>query len=139
MNYVKFISEKFPEFNGANWLIRIPLAIVFIQQGFDKIPLDPSIAELYGLPNVVWFLVIICEIIAGFGLLFGGIMNFSGLIFSIGDLLTRFSGLIIVTVVSGVLVISQPESLLEILLNDQFHLLLYCGGLFFLLRGNRVK
>ena len=38
MNYVKFISEKFPEFNGANWLIRIPLAIVFIQQGFDKIP-----------------------------------------------------------------------------------------------------
>ena len=77
MTYTKLkkLNQKFPEFKGANWLIRIPLAIIFIQQGLDKLPFDPSTAETYELPLIVWFMVISSELLAGFGLLLGGIFH----------------------------------------------------------------
>ena len=31
---------KIPEFCMSHWLLRIPLAIIFIQQGLMKIPVD---------------------------------------------------------------------------------------------------
>ena len=136
---LKKINQKFPEFKGANWLIRIPLAIIFIQQGLDKLPFDPSTAEAYELPLSVWFMVIISELLAGFGLLFGGILRSLGILSLIGDLLTRFSGTIIVCVITGVIIVGDPDSFIEILLYDHTHVMLYCGGLFFALRGNRAK
>ena len=135
----KKINPKLPEFEGSNWLIRIPLAIVFIQQGFSKIPFDPSTAEAYGLPLIIWFLVIVSELLAGFGLVFGGIFRSSGITSLVGDLLTRFSGTIMVCVISGVIIVSNPDSFVEVLLYDHIHVVLFCGGLFFALRGNRVK
>ena len=147
MNYItimiytklKKINQKFPEFKGANWLIRIPLAIIFIQQGLDKLPFDPSTAEAYELPLSVWFMVIISELLAGFGLLFGGILRSLKILNLIGDFLTRFSGTIMVCIITGVIILSDPESFIEILLYDHIHVMLYCGGLFFTLRGNRAK
>ena len=133
------INQKLPEFKGSNWLIRIPLAIVFIQQGISKIPFDPSAAEAYGLPLILWFIVVISELLAGFGLLFGGILRSLGILSLIGDLLTRFSGTIIVCVITGVIIVGDPDSFIEILLYDHTHVMLYCGGLFFALRGNRAK
>ena len=56
---LKKINQKLPDFKGSNWLIRIPLAIVFIQQGFSKIPLDVTEAGVYNLPLHVWLIVII--------------------------------------------------------------------------------
>ena len=135
----KKINPKLPEFKGSNWLIRIPLAIVFIQQGFSKIPFDPSTAEAYGLPLIIWFLVIVSELLAGFGLVFGGIFRSAGITSLVGDLLTRFSGTIMVCVISGVIIVSNPDSFVEVLLYDHIHVVLFCGGLFFALRGNRVK
>ena len=136
---LKKINQKFPEFKGANWLIRIPLAIIFIQQGLDKLPFDPSTAEAYELPLSVWFMVIISELLAGFGLLFGGILQSLKILNLIGDFLTRFSGTIMVCIITGVIIVSDPESFIEILLYDHIHVMLYCGGLFFALRGNRAK
>ena len=136
---LKKINQKFPEFKGANWLIRIPLAIIFIQQGLDKLPFDPSTAEAYELPLSVWFMVIISELLAGFGLLFGGILQSLKILNLIGDFLTRFSGTIMVCIITGVIILSDPESFIEILLYDHIHVMLYCGGLFFALRGNRAK
>ena len=133
------INQMLPEFKGSNWLIRIPLAIVFIQQGFSKMPFDPSTAEAYGLSLIVWSMVIISELLAGFGLLFGGIFRSLGILSLIGDLLTRFSGTIIVCIISGVIIVSDPDSFVEVLLYDHIHVMLYCGGLFFALRGNRAK
>ncbi len=133
------INQMLPEFKGSNWLIRIPLAIVFIQQGFSKMPFDPSTAEAYGLSLIVWSMVIISELLAGFGLLFGGIFRSLGILSLIGDLLTRFSGSIIVCIISGVIIVSDPDSFVEVLLYDHIHVMLYCGGLFFALRGNRAK
>ena len=136
---LKKINQKFPEFKGANWLIRIPLAIIFIQQGLDKLPFDPSTAEAYELPLIVWFMVISSELLAGFGLLLGGILQSLKILNLIGDFLTRFSGTIMVCIITGVIIVSDPESFIEILLYDHIHVMLYCGGLFFALRGNRAK
>ena len=68
MNYIK----KIPNFKAANFLIRGPLAIVFILQGLSKLPLDISDAEAYGLPASVWFFVAWGELLSGVGLLIGG-------------------------------------------------------------------
>jgi len=136
---LKKLNEKVPEFKGSNWLIRIPLATVFIQQGVSKIPFDLSTAEAYGLASWVWFLVIISELLAGFGLLFGGVLRTLGFLSLLGDLLTRFSGTIMVGIITGVIIVSNPDSFLEIILYDHIHVMLYCGGLFFALRGNRAN
>ena len=129
--------KKIPEFKGANWLIRIPLAIVFILQGLQKLPVSIEDAEAFGLPMSVWFFVAWGELFAGIGLLVGGLTI--ALKDGVGDVLTRFSGIVICGIMTGVILIGEPESIMYVLLYDNLHVMLYCGGLFFALRGNRVK
>ena len=57
---------------------------------------------------------------------------------SLGGLITRFSGIVICGIMTGVILMQQPESFVDVLLYDNLHVMLYCGGLFFALRGNRV-
>ena len=129
--------KKIPEFKGANWLIRVPLAIVFILQGLQKIPVTTEDAEAFGLPMSVWFFVAWGELFSGIGLLVGGLTI--ALKEGVGDVITRFSGIVICGIMTGVILIMEPESITYVLLHEHFHLMLYCGGLFFALRGNRVK
>lgn len=138
---LKYIVNKIPEFCLSHWLLRIPLAIVFIQQGLDKIPVNPEVAEAYELSYLVWWFVAWGELGAGLGLLAGGLLItkfFNEFIRDFGDLLTRFSGFVIGSIMTGVIWIAQPESVLDVLLYDQFHVLLWVGGLFFALRGSRT-
>lgn len=125
--------KKIPEFRGANWLLRIPVAVVFILQGLQKLPLDPAEAEMWGLPMTVWFFVAWGEFFSGIGLLIGGTV-YAGM----GDIITRFSGIVICGIMTGVILIGEPESFWYVLLYDNLHVMLYCGGLFFALRGNRA-
>lgn len=125
--------KKIPEFKGANWLLRIPVAVVFILQGLQKLPLDPAEAEMWGLPMTVWFFVAWGELFSGVGLLIGGTV-YAGM----GDIITRFSGIVICGIMTGVILIGEPESFWYVLLYDNLHVMLYCGGLFFALRGNRA-
>ena len=71
MNY-KSIVNKIPEFCMSHWLIRIPLAIVFLQQGFSKWRISVDDASAFDLPLLVWSFVVFGEIGAGIGLLVGG-------------------------------------------------------------------
>ena len=135
------ILKKIPEFCMSHWLLRIPLAIVFIQQGLDKIPVDVDTAEAYELPYLVWWFVAYGELGAGLGLLAGGLLLtkwFNEFIRDFGEVLTRFSGFTIGCIMTGVIWVAQPESLWDVLLYDNFHVLLWVGGLFFALRGNRA-
>lgn len=135
------IVKKIPEFCLSHWLLRVPLAIVFLQQGLDKIPVDPEMAEAYELPYLVWWFVAWGEFGAGVGLLVGGALLskfWDDFIRDFGDVLTRFSGIVICSIMTGVIWIGQPESVIEVLLSDQFHVLLWVGGLFFALRGGRT-
>ena len=51
---MKTFIEKIPDFTLSHWLLRIPLAIVFIQQGLSKFPVSLDDAEAYELPFLVW-------------------------------------------------------------------------------------
>ena len=128
--------KKIPEFKGANWLIRVPLGIVFILQGLQKLPVNIEDADAFGLPMSVWFFVAWGELFAGIGLLLGGMTI--ALKPGVGDAITRFSGIVICGIMTGVILILEPPSLSYVLLYENFHVMLYCGGLFFALRGNRT-
>ena len=134
---IRKIYERIPEFCLSHWLFRIPLAIVFIQQGLDKIPVDIETAESFGLTYLVWWVVAYGELGAGLGLIIGGLLNTDKLWPYIGDLLTRFCGITICCIMTGVIWIGEPASLMDVILYDNLHVLLWVGGLYFALRGNR--
>ena len=136
MNY-KSIVSRIPEFCYSHWLLRIPLAIIFLQQGISKWPIDLETAASYDLPLVVWAFVVLGEIGAGVGLLIGGLFP-KKFLWELGDLVTRFSGITICSIMTGVIWIGQPETFMDVILYDNLHVLLWVGGLFFALRGNRT-
>jgi len=134
---VRAISRGIPDFCLSHWLLRIPLAIIFLQQGITKWPIDLETAQSFGLPLLVWTFVVLGEIGAGIGLLVGGVM-YRKFLQEPGDMLTRFSGITICSIMTGVIWVGQPESFLDVILYDNFHVLLWVGGLYFALRGNRA-
>ena len=134
MNWV----SRIPEFCMSHWLLRIPLAIVFIQQGISKLPVTVEGAESFDLPYIVWWFAAYGELGAGIGLLVAGIMATWSRVRDYGDLLTRFSGITICSIMTGVIWVGQPDSLWDVILYDNLHVLLWVGGMFFALRGNRT-
>ena len=136
-NRVKNLLERLPEFCLSHWLLRIPLIVVFLQQGFSKLPVTMEGAESFDLPYIVWWFAAYGEIGAGFGLLIGGIMMYSWWSW-IGDLITRFSGFVIGCIMTGVIWVGQPDSFMDVILYDNLHVLLWVGGLYFALRGHKT-
>ena len=132
MNY---LIKKIPAFSFSHWLLRIPLSIVFIQQGLSKIPVTIEEASSFDLPYLVWWFVAYGELGGGLGLIAGGVI--ARWWEEIGDLVTRFSGITICSIMTGVIWIGQPENIMDVLLYDNLHLFLWVGGLYFALRGNR--
>ena len=134
---------KIPEFCLSHWLLRIPLAIVFIQQGWMKIPVDADEAASYDLSVLVWWFVSYGEFLSGIGLLIGGILTAAWMYNEmqdwVGDIVTRFSGITMCCIMTGVIWVGEPESFIDVLLYDNLHVFLWVGGLFFALRGNRVS
>ena len=136
MNIFKKINQSIPDFCLSHWLFRIPLAIVFIQQGLYKIPVTIEDASSFDLPYLVWWFVAYGELGGGLGLIAGGVI--ARWWEEIGDLVTRFSGITICSIMTGVIWIGQPENVMDVLLYDNLHLFLWVGGLYFALRGNRT-
>ena len=141
---IRRILDRIPEFCLSHWLLRIPLAIVFIQQGLSKFPVILEDAQSFDLPYIVWWFAAYGELGAGIGVLLGGLLTKPWLpifkrcyIPEVGDILTRFSGITMCCIMTGVIWIGQPSSLTDVLLYDNLHVLLWVGGLFFALRGNR--
>ena len=120
----------------SHWLIRIPLIIIFLQQGISKLPVTIEGAESFDLPYIVWWFAAWGEVGAGLGLLFGGLFP-KKYLWELGDIITRFSGITICSIMTGVIWVGQPETFLDVILYDNLHVLLWVGGLFFALRGNR--
>ena len=139
MASITTITNKIPEFCMSHWLIRIPLIVVFLQQGFDKWPIDAEVAEAYELTLLVWTFVVLGEIGGGLGLIVGGLLSHTKNVFKeIGDLITRFSGITLASIMTGVIWTFQPESILQFVVDDPFHVMLWVGGMYFALRGNRT-
>ena len=123
----------------ATFLLRIPLSVMFLQQGLSKFPVNEITAEAFGLPFIVWWFVAYGEVGSAIGLIVGGVFGIiftKGIISSLADLLTRFSGITMTCVVTGVIWIMMPSSFMDVILKDYLHVSLYVGGLYFALRGN---
>tara|TARA_B100000927_G_C16460120_1_gene467521 strand:- start:64 stop:507 length:444 start_codon:yes stop_codon:yes gene_type:complete len=123
----------------ATFLLRIPLSVMFLQQGLSKFPVNEVTAEAFGLPFIVWWFVAYGEVGSAIGLIVGGVFGIiftKGIISSLADLLTRFSGITMTCVVTGVIWIMMPSSFMDVILKDYLHVSLYVGGLYFALRGN---
>jgi len=143
-----------PPANIATFFLRIPLSAMFMQQGLSKLPVDGAVAEGWGLPYIVWWFVTWGEIGAAVGLLVGGLFSLipwydkhffitrlsspftKEIIYNIGDLITRFSGITMTCIATGVIWILQPASVWDVIYKDYLHVSLYVGGLYFALRGN---
>ena len=138
MKLFDYELPRIPEFCMSHWLLRIPLAIIFIQQGLMKIPVDVEEAESYGLSYLVWWFVAYGELLGGIGIIVGGILalKYINIWDWVGDMITRFSGVTLCCIMTGVIWIGEPESFMDVLLYDNLHVLLWVGALFFALRGN---
>ena len=127
----------------ATFLLRIPLSVMFLQQGLSKFPVDGAVAEMWNLPYIVWWFVTYGEIGSAIGLIVGGVIGiipwhnwfskfYQNFIWNIGDLLTRFSGITMTCVVTGVIWLMAPDSLWDV--NERYTrkiydkvLPFYCG------------
>jgi len=123
----------------ADWLLRAGLASVFLFHGLQKFFVMGigGFAGMMSLPFAVAALVALAEVLAGAGILAGATVRGR-----LGDLATRLSGLAIVPVMLGAIVMvhwgrwsftpaeSHPMGGME------FQVVLLLIGLFFAIRGN---
>jgi len=128
--------KNIPDFCFSHWLLRLPLIVIFLQQGLAKLPIDVETADSWGLPLFVWVFVVIGEIGGAIGLAVGGLLYKYFKV--LGDMITRFSGVTVCCIITGVIWIAQPESFLDVILYDNLHVMLWVGGTFFALRGNNI-
>ena len=139
---IKSYWQRLPDFNLSHILLRIPLAVLFIEQGLSKFPFDPAVGLGMGIPALVWWFVCYGEVAAGVGLLVGGLATLPRIrdihtVAVAGDMLTRFSGIVMCCMITGVIwTVIKPESLITFVLTDYLHFSLWAGGLYFGLRGN---
>ena len=133
---INFVN-KIPEFCMTHWLLRVPLIVVFLQQGMNKWPIDVNDSPVE-LTLLVWSVVVLGELGAAVGLLVGGIIGLQKYWNELGDIITRFSGITIASIMTGVIWTGEPESFTDVILYDHFHVLLWVGGMYFALRGNRT-
>ncbi|MEL6746536.1 MAG: hypothetical protein AAFO79_01785 [Pseudomonadota bacterium] len=125
---VENASLRLPTVRSSDWFLRIPVALIIIEQGFMKVPDFAGQAEGYGIPVALFGLALFAEVAGGIALLIGGLLRNNWFF----DAVTRLGGLAISIVVAGVIAMLYfgPFS------GWQFQGLLLAAGLYFLLRGN---
>ena len=133
---IKKLVNKIPEFCMTHWLLRIPLIVVFLQQGLSKWPIDVNDSPVE-LTLLVWTFVVVGELGGAIGLIVGGILDYIKKLKEFGDIITRFSGITMASIITGVIWTGEPESFTDVLLYDNLHVLLWVGCMYFALRGNR--
>lgn len=134
---LKQLINKIPEFCMTHWLLRIPLIVIFLQQGLSKWPIDVGDSPVE-LTLLVWAFVVLGEIGGAIGLIIGGILDYFKKLKEFGDIITRFSGITMACIMTGVIWTGEPESFTDVILYDNLHVLLWVGCMYFALRGNRV-
>lgn len=132
-DFIDRTARVLPRPSFAHWLVRLPLAAVLLQNGFDKFPLSADMAAGFGLPLALWALALVGEVVVGLMLLAGGLMRGAA-----GDLVTRIAGAGAAAIVAGVIWVAYWAPPLDLLMFNQFQILLMCLGLYLALAGNRA-
>lgn len=134
--------NSLPDLSLSHILLRIPLALVFINAGISKLPFNAAVGAAFGLNELMWWVVVYGEIAAGVGLFLAALGTMPRvrditIVAELADLLTRFCGITMCCIVTGIIwVVLKPVSLWQFVLHGDLHLFLWAGGLYFALRGN---
>ena len=135
---MKILDDKINNILGrtntfAPWLIRLGLGIAFILHGYNKFPLPPQgLIEYFGFSPLLATLVALAEVGAGLILIVGGLINNH-----IGNLLTRFGGLMVVVIMTFAFSIAHQDWFITVKLFTSEQIFLFLIGLYFLIRGNK--
>jgi len=117
----------------APWGMRLSLGIAFIIHGSSKFPLPPqTLIEHFNFsPNLASF-VALSEIFAGLAIIFGGFLKNH-----VGNLLTRFSALLVVIIMFNAFNIAHRDWFISSQLFTSEQIFLLVIGVYFLIKGNR--
>ena len=112
-NLLNTITEPFTFI--ANFIIRIGLGISFFLHGFGKLPINQGFIDFLsskGVPlsNIFAYLVAWGEILAGLGIILGGLLIKSSPL--IANIITKISGLTIVIIMINALLIAHSNNIL---------------------------
>jgi len=117
----------------APWLIRLGLGIAFIIHGYNKFPLPPQgLINYFGFSPALATFVALSEVFAGIIIIVGGLLNNS-----LGNLITRLGGLMVVVVMIFAFSIAHQEWFITVKLFTSEQIFLFLIGLYFLLKGNK--
>ena len=143
-NLLNTITEPFTFI--ANFIIRIGLGISFYLHGFGKLPINQGFIDFLsskGIPlsNIFAYLVAWGEILAGLGIILGGLLIKSSPL--IANIITKISGLTIVIIMINALLIAHSNWSIFIgergsILFASEQLFLLILGFFFFIIGNRA-
>ncbi len=125
-------AQMLPRAAFAHWLLRLPLAAVLLQYGIEKFPLNPMAAEGFGVPFPLWILAAVGEIAVGLMLIGSGFLRSN-----LGELVTRLAGAASAIIVAGVIVVAYWAPPLDLLMFNQFHILLLGASLYLALAGTK--
>jgi putative oxidoreductase len=117
----------------APWLIRLGLGIAFIIHGYNKFPLPPQgLINYFGFSPALATFVALSEVFAGLIIIVGGLLNNS-----LGNLITRLGGLMVVVIMIFAFSIAHQEWFITVKLFTSEQIFLFLIGLFFLIKGNK--
>ena len=117
----------------APWVIRLGLGIAFIIHGYNKFPLPPQgLINYFGFSPALATFVALSEVFAGIIIIVGGLLNNS-----LGNLITRLGGLIVVVVMIFAFSIAHQEWFITVKLFTSEQIFLFLIGFYFLIRGNK--
>ena len=117
----------------APWLIRLGLGIAFIIHGYNKFPLPPQgLINYFGFSPALATFVALSEVFAGTVIIVGGLLNNS-----LGNLITRLGGFMVVVIMIFAFSIAHQEWFITAKLFTSEQIFLFLIGFYFLIRGNK--
>ena len=132
--FVKF-NNFFSNFEAVGSLVfRLAVGIAFILYGLGKFPLPPEgLVEYFNLPPFLASIVAISEVASGIILI---VANFIKNPF--GNTLTRLAGLNIVILMICIFAVAHRDWFITKQLFTSVQIFLLIGGIFFLVKGNKI-
>ncbi len=132
--FIKF-NNFFSNFEALGALFfRFAVGIAFIIYGLGKFPLPPEgLTEYFGLPPFLASLVAISEVTSGVILICANFIKNS-----LGHTLTRLAGLNIVILMICIFAVAHKDWFITKQLFTSIQTFLLVGGLYFLVKGNKV-
>lgn len=115
--------------------LRVSLGIAFIIHGFSKFPLPPQkLMDYFNFSPFLSSFVAISELLAGIFIILGGFLKSD-----LGNLITRFSALVIVIVMIFAFSLAHKDWFItkELFTSEQIFLTVI--GLYFLINGNQAN